>query len=335
MINKRLLEHKVSSENAGIDDDELRANDQRKLNQMIRYCETDQCLRQYILRYFGDESPCTCDKCSNCVVTEEETEQSYITDKRAVKKMAVMADLTDEGMELFELLRAGRLELARKQNVPPFIICSDKTLKDMCIKLPRNSEDMKNVYGMGVQKTESYGETFAEIIDEFCLAHTEYVESMKAEALDSDNPGDLGTQGVESEKQRRKEKTVRKKEFYIDPNMLDDVEIVDECIVSELANRINELNQKQGITGMKKLTAAFINGLLQQNGYIEELDMDDGSKTKRVTSKGAEIGIREEERKAKFGRRYYAITHSRESQKVIITLLKEYFFTGYGEGIVE
>ena len=335
MINKRLLEHKVSSANAGIDDDELRANDQRKLNQMIRYCETDQCLRQYILRYFGDESPCTCDKCSNCVVTEEETEQSYITDKRAVKKMAVMADLTDEGMELFELLRAGRLELARKQNVPPFIICSDKTLKDMCIKLPRNSEDMKNVYGMGVQKTESYGETFAEIIDEFCLAHTEYVESMKAEALDSDNPGDLGTQGVESEKQRRKEKTVRKKEFYIDPNMLDDVEIVDECIVSELANRINELNQKQGITGMKKLTAAFINGLLQQNGYIEELDMDDGSKTKRVTSKGAEIGIREEERKAKFGRRYYAITHSRESQKVIITLLKEYFFTGYGEGIVE
>lgn len=335
MINKRLLEHKVSSANAGIDDDELRANDQRKLNQMIRYCETDQCLRQYILRYFGDESPCTCDKCSNCVVTEEETEQSYITDKRAVKKMAVMADLTDEGMELFELLRAGRLELARKQNVPPFIICSDKTLKDMCIKLPRNSEDMKNVYGMGVQKTESYGETFAEIIDEFCLAHTEYVESMKAEALDSDNPSDLGTQGVESEKQRRKEKTVRKKEFYIDPNMLDDVEIVDECIVSELANRINELNQKQGITGMKKLTAAFINGLLQQNGYIEELDMDDGSKTKRVTSKGAEIGIREEERKAKFGRRYYAITHSRESQKVIITLLKEYFFTGYGEGIVE
>ena len=126
MIYKRLLEHKVSKANAGIDDDELRANDQRKLNQMIRYCETDQCLRQYILRFFGDESPCTCDKCSNCVVTEEETEQSYITDKRAVKKMAVMADLTDEGMELFELLRAGRLELARKQNVPPFILCSDK-----------------------------------------------------------------------------------------------------------------------------------------------------------------------------------------------------------------
>ncbi len=53
--------------------------------------------------------------------------------------------------------------------------------------------------------------------------------------------------------------------------------------------------------------------------------MDDGSKTKRVTSKVAEIGIREEERNAKFGRTYYAITHNRESQKVIITLLKEYF----------
>ena len=322
MINKRLLEHKVSAANADIDDEELRANDQRKLNQMIRYCETDQCLREYILRYFGDQSPCTCGKCSNCVVTEEETEQSYITDKRAVKKMA---DLTDEGMELFELLRIGRLELARQQSVPPFIICSDKTLKDMCIKLPRNIEGMRNVYGMGVQKTESYGETFAEIIEGFCLVHTEYVESMKAEALDSDNPGDLGTQRVESEKLRRNEKIVRKKEFYIDPNMLDDIEIVDECIVSDLANRINELNQKQGVTGMKKLTAAFINGLLMQNGYIEEFELEDGSKTKRVTSKGVESGMREEERKAKFGRKYYAITHNGESQKVIITLLKEYF----------
>ena len=97
--------------------------------------------------------------------------------------------------------------------MPPFIICSDKTLKDMCIKLPRNSEDMKNVYGMGVQKTESYGETFAEIIDEFCLAHTEYVESMKAEALDSDNPGDLGTQ-VWIGKQRRKEKQSGRRVLY-------------------------------------------------------------------------------------------------------------------------
>ena len=128
MINKRLLDHKVSAANAAVDDSELRANDQRKLNQMIRYCETDQCLREYILRYFGDESPCTCDKCSNCVVIEEEMEETYITDKRSAKKLAVTGDLTENGKALFELLRTGRMELAREQSVPPFIICSDKTL---------------------------------------------------------------------------------------------------------------------------------------------------------------------------------------------------------------
>ena len=69
MINKRLLEYK-SMESIDSDPQVLR-NDYRKLNQMIDYCETQQCLRQFILSYFGDNSPCTCDKCSNCVVVEE------------------------------------------------------------------------------------------------------------------------------------------------------------------------------------------------------------------------------------------------------------------------
>lgn len=60
MINKRLLQYKSTSGQAS-DDPALRANEQRKLNEMIRYCETDECLRQFILSYFGDNSPCTCE----------------------------------------------------------------------------------------------------------------------------------------------------------------------------------------------------------------------------------------------------------------------------------
>ena len=100
----------------------------QKLNQMIHYCETDQCLRQFILNYFGEDAPCTCEKCSNCVVIEEETEQNYIKTGSAKKRLE-LADLTPEGQELFEQLRGCRSELAASQNVPPFIICSDKTLK--------------------------------------------------------------------------------------------------------------------------------------------------------------------------------------------------------------
>lgn len=317
MINKRLLDHKVSAANAAVDDSELRANDQRKLNQMIRYCETDQCLREYILRYFGDESPCTCDKCSNCVVIEEEMEETYITDKRSVKKLAVTGNLTENGKALFELLRTGRMELAREQSVPPFIICSDKTLKDMCAKLPRNSADMETVYGMGAQKIQSYGAAFAEIIDGFCRQHTD--NEMLGSGLQSDVSAPDGAESVTTIK---KSSPVRKRDFYVEPDRLDEVELTDICKVSDLANSINALNQG---SGMKKITAAFINDILLQNGYIEEFTLDDGTKTKRVTQKGLEAGIREEERRAKYGRKFYALTHTRESQMMIIDLLKEHF----------
>lgn len=317
MINKRLLDHKVSAANAAVDDSELRANDQRKLNQMIRYCETDQCLREYILRYFGDESPCTCDKCSNCVVIEEEMEETYITDKRSVKKLAVTGNLTENGKALFELLRTGRMELAREQSVPPFIICSDKTLKDMCAKLPRNSADMETVYGMGAQKIQSYGGAFAEIIDGFCRQHTD--NEMLGSGLQSDVSAPDGAESVTTIK---KSSPVRKRDFYVEPDRLDEVELTDICKVSDLANSINALNQG---SGMKKITAAFINDILLQNGYIEEFTLDDGTKTKRVTQKGLEAGIREEERRAKYGRKFYALTHTRESQRVMIDLLKEHF----------
>lgn len=86
MINKRLLQYKATSGQAAADDPRVRANEQRKLNEMIRYCETDQCLRQFILSYFGDNSPCICEKCSNCVVVEEDAEETYIQTGKAKKR---------------------------------------------------------------------------------------------------------------------------------------------------------------------------------------------------------------------------------------------------------
>lgn len=171
MINKRLLDYKATEGGYTAGDPAVRANEQRKLNQMIHYCETDECLRQYILNYFGDHSPCICEKCSNCVVTEDEVEENYIETGRAKKKTAELADLTEEGQELFEKLRKCRSELAAKQGVPPFIICSDKTLKDMCARCPADKTQMADVYGMGAQKIASYGESFAEIIRMFLQTH--------------------------------------------------------------------------------------------------------------------------------------------------------------------
>lgn len=59
-------------------------------------------------------------------------------------------------------------------------------------------------------------------------------------------------------------------------------------------------------------------------GISEEVT-EDGNKIKRVTEKGRSVGIDEEERKAKFGGSYYAITHSKQSQQVIIEMLKKHY----------
>ena len=68
----------------------------------------------------------------------------------------------DEG--LFAGLRRLRLALARENGVPPYIIFSDRTLTDMCRKLPRTREEMLQVTGVGKVKFERFGEACLEEI---------------------------------------------------------------------------------------------------------------------------------------------------------------------------
>lgn len=312
MINKRLLDYKATEGGYTSGDLAVRANEQRKLNQMIGYCETDQCLRQFILNYFGDHSPCTCEKCSNCVVMEDEAEENYIQTGKAKKKTAELADLTQEGQELFELLRKCRAELAAKQGVPPFIICSDKTIKDMCAKCPTDEIQMADVYGMGVQKIASYGDNFTEIIRKFLETHK--MEAMAA------GKSKIGGMIVETVSKAPARKT--KRPFSITPEKLDEVVLSDACMLSELTDQINALCSAKD---MKKLTAASVNDLLVQKGYLKEEEQEE-NRIKRVTEKGIAVGIQEEERRSKFGGgHYYALIHTRKSQEMIIAELKEYF----------
>lgn len=313
MINKFLLQNKASAGDVASDMQKT-ANDRRKLQQMINYCETDKCLREFILSYFGDTTPCICNKCSNCVVVEDEEEETYVETGKKRKKAAQLAGLNELGAALFEKLRSVRTELAAEKSVPPYIICSDKTLKDMCAKLPRDKEQLADVYGMGEQKIQNYGEAFVTAVNSFV----------------ADNPNPSGSttgerpQTVLSDEEAAETGSTRKKKlpFYIEPQRLDDVELTDKCRLTELTNKINELCPAD--KEHKKLAASFINELLIAEEYLEEVT-EDGNKIKRVTEKGRSVGIDEEERKAKFGGSYYAITHSKQSQQVIIEMLKKHY----------
>lgn len=313
MINKFLLQNKASAGDVASDMQKT-ANDQRKLQQMINYCETDKCLREFILSYFGDTTPCICNKCSNCVVVEDEEEETYVETGKKRKKAAQLAGLNELGVALFEKLRSVRTELAAEKSVPPYIICSDKTLKDMCAKLPRDKEQLADVYGMGEQKIQNYGEAFVTAVNSFV----------------ADNPNPSGStsgerpQTVLSDEEAAETGSTRKKKlpFYIEPQRLDEVELTDKCRLTELTNKINELCPAD--KEHKKLAASFINELLIAEGYLEEVTEGE-NKIKRVTEKGRSVGIDEEERKAKFGGSYYAITHSKQSQQVIIEMLKKHY----------
>lgn len=313
MINKFLLQNKASAGDVASDMQKT-ANNQRKLQQMINYCETDKCLREFILSYFGDTTPCICNKCSNCVVVEDEEEETYVETGKKRKKAAQLAGLNELGAALFEKLRSVRTELAAEKSVPPYIICSDKTLKDICAKLPRDKEQLADVYGMGEQKIQNYGEAFVTAVNSFV----------------ADNPNPSGSttgerpQTVLSDEEAAETGSTRKKKlpFYIEPQRLDEVELTDKCRLTELTNKINELCPAD--KEHKKLAASFINELLIAEEYLEEVT-EDGNKIKRVTEKGRSVGIDEEERKAKFGGSYYAITHSKQSQQVIIEMLKKHY----------
>lgn len=68
---------------------------------------------------------------------------------------------------LFETLRQLRLQIAKEESVPPYIVFTDKTLIDMCEKFPQNEDEMLNVSGVGQNKLKKYGQRFLQEISSF------------------------------------------------------------------------------------------------------------------------------------------------------------------------
>ncbi len=84
---------------------------------------------------------------------------------QAARPLVVLDDIADQ--RLFTALKATRLELAREQNVPPYVIFHDKTLRELAIHRPTSLAAMSGISGVGQSKMERYGETFLEVISEY------------------------------------------------------------------------------------------------------------------------------------------------------------------------
>lgn len=79
---------------------------------------------------------------------------------------------TPAGRALFERLRELRLEMARDQGVPPYVIFHDSTLAAMARARPKTLDDFADLPGVGAVKLERYGEAFLSAIAELPEQHS-------------------------------------------------------------------------------------------------------------------------------------------------------------------
>ena len=101
---------------------------------------------------------------------EEKVELVRIKEKKgksAAAKRGGLEALSDADNQLFDQLRTLRKRLADEQNIPPYMVFSDKTLAELSILKPSTRDEMLAVSGIGEVKLERYAEAFFEVIAKF------------------------------------------------------------------------------------------------------------------------------------------------------------------------
>jgi len=85
------------------------------------------------------------------------------TREKSVKSKGLPA-LNDQDTGLWDQLRQCRLDLARENGVPPYVIFHDSTLEQMIHHRPTSLDELLEVSGVGVTKLERYGARFLSVI---------------------------------------------------------------------------------------------------------------------------------------------------------------------------
>lgn len=421
MINRFLLENKEqNSEYTPEENMAIRERDEERLRMMTYYCMTTDCLRGYILRYFGEKGVSHCGNCLNCSREYEESdvteaavkiigcirevrqryginviagmlageERAKLTeygvmsyksygslkglqeseikqiihqllidnllvtsnDKYALLRVTALADevingtkriilksskkaeerdrdirtgkrksagglrrsdiLNSRGMELFEQLRMLRTEIAREKGLPPYIIFSDKTLVDMCVRAPLSREEMLRVSGVGENKFEQYGERFLDIIKEYTGGIWE--KFYFGELPEAESSFRTSAEGI------RRKSGVKKSEFALTEEQAEKFPYADRYLCTEIAEKLNELRDA-GL--VKKTSGAEIFRRLQAEGYVTEI-FQDGMWRKIISDKGLESGLFMSMRMSKKGTEYEDVYCDEKAQRRIVDMMR-------------
>jgi ATP-dependent DNA helicase RecQ len=79
-------------------------------------------------------------------------------------KLVLEGELDRDGVLLFDALRRHRLEIARRESVPPYVVASDRALRDIAALRPRTEADLEQAHGIGPAKVAKYGRGFLNVV---------------------------------------------------------------------------------------------------------------------------------------------------------------------------
>jgi len=157
--------------------------ERKKLKKMVDYAYTDQCLRRFILEYFGERmTRDNCDNCSSCI-DEGETHmvRTFIRKDRIVKEKPSrkLPEKFPEELglpfheDLFVALKEMRFKLAQASNLPAFVIFHDRVLMAISQRLPLTTSELLSIKGCGEHKVSVYGNQTLEVVRTYLQNHPE------------------------------------------------------------------------------------------------------------------------------------------------------------------
>ena len=237
-------------------------------------------------------------------------EESAAARTRKARKSDV---LNSRGLELFDVLKKLRMELAREGGV--FQLNQEHTcLNDMCIRLPFDKGEMLQVAGVGERKYENYGPAFLEAVREFTRGRKEKTffgeqgpDSFSQIAAD----GGTDAQTLTVREGKRKPP---KTPFMVTPMQAALFRPTDMCLATELAEELNRLADLQTV---KKLSGAEILRYAVARGWIQE-EYQGGQWKKLVTEEGDKAGYFLGRKTSRHGTEYEVVYLTALAQQAVL-----------------
>ena len=118
-------------------------------------------------------------------------DHDYDEEEREAEAVAPMGKGGAADEELFAMLKDLRKKVAKKHDLPPFVVFQDPSLEDMAVQYPITIEEMQNITGVGVGKARKFGEEFVRLIKAYVIIQSidrkmDFEDIARAKDLDFD-----------------------------------------------------------------------------------------------------------------------------------------------------